>query len=212
VCRRLEELGLEVVATRAPFDAEPADAIAVDLADPDAPRALFDRIERERGRAPTVLVNNAAHSERDGWLGLDAAGLDAHYAVNTRASALLAVELCRRLPGDRAGRIVSLVTGQFQGPMPDELAYVASKGAIDAFTITLAAEVASLGVTVNTVNPGPVDTGWMDDAVRAEVLAAFPMGRIGEADDPARLIAFLVSDEARWITGQRLSTEGGFVR
>ena len=103
------------------------------------------------------------------------------------------------------------MAGQFRGPMPDELAYVASKGAIDALMLTLSAEVAHLGVTVNTVNPGPVDTGWMDDATRAEVVERFPMGRIGEADDPARLIAFLVSDEARWITGQILNVDGGQV-
>ena len=186
--------------------------LEADLADPGAPAALMDRIATERGRPVTVLVNNAAHSERDGWEALDAAGLDAHYAVNLRASALLAVELCRRLPGDRAGRVITLTSGQSKGPMPGELAYIASKGALDALCVTLAAEVAHLGVTVNNVNPGPVDTGRMDDAIRAEALPRFPMGRIGEPDDAARLVAFLASDDARWIPGQVISSEGGFIR
>ncbi len=86
ICARLEQAGMRVVATRAP--AEPDDgfpAMAVDLADPAAPAALMDRVVAEHGRPPTVLVNNAAHSERAGWEALDAAGLDAHYAVNLRA-------------------------------------------------------------------------------------------------------------------------------
>jgi 3-oxoacyl-[acyl-carrier protein] reductase len=72
--------------------------------------------------------------------------------------------------------------------------------------------VAHLGVTVNAVNPGPTDTGWMDEPTRAKLLERFPMGRLGEADDAARLIAFLVSDDARWITGQIIASEGGFLR
>ncbi len=202
-----------MVGTRLPAeDPDEFAAVEADLADPGAPAALFDALEREHGRAPAILVNNAAHSTRDGWDRLDAATLDAHYAVNVRGSALLAIELCRRLPADRAGRIVFLTSGQSKGPMPGELAYAASKGALDALCVTLAAEVAPLGITVNNVNPGPVDTGWMDDQIRAALLANFPMGRAGEPDDPARLVAFLVSDEARWITGQVISSEGGYVR
>ena len=129
-----------------------------------------------------------------------------------RATLLLSVELCRRLPPDGAGRIVSLTSGQALGPMPGELAYVAAKGAIEAFTTSLAAEVAHLGVTVNAVNPGPTDTGWMDDRMRQTLLDRFPQERIGEPDDAARLIAFLSGDEGRWITGQVIHAEGGFLR
>ena len=123
-----------------------------------------------------MLVNNAAHSTRDGFEALDAATIDAHFAVNVRAPMLLSVLLAR---AGRPGRIVNLVSGQFLGPMPGELAYTASKGALEAFTRQLAAEVAHLGITVNAVGPGPNDTGWIDDDIRAELLPRFPMGRVG---------------------------------
>ena len=80
--------------------------------------------------------------------------------------------------------------------MPGELAYTASKGALEVFTRQLAAEVAHLGITVNAVGPGPNDTGWIDDALRAELLPRFPAGRLGEPEDAARVIAWLCSPEA----------------
>ena len=66
------------------------------------------------------------------------------------------------------------------------------------------------GITVNTVNPGPTDTGWASEAQRERVLVRMAMGRWGEPDDVARLIAWLCTDDARWITGQVLDSEGGF--
>jgi 3-oxoacyl-[acyl-carrier protein] reductase len=96
--------------------------------------------------------------------------------------------------------------------MPDELAYVATKGAIEAFTVTLAAEVRHRGITVNAVNPGPTDTGWMTEELKSELSTRFPPGRVGKPEDAARLVAFLAGDEARWITGQIIHSEGGFLR
>jgi 3-oxoacyl-[acyl-carrier protein] reductase len=182
----------------------------IDLADAAGLPGLLDAAEAAFGRPATVLVNNAAHSVTQPWEELDAAGLDAHYAVNVRAPVLLGLELVRRLPAGRAGRIVNLVSGQWVGPMPDELAYTTTKGALATFTQQFAAEVAGLGVTVNAVNPGPVETGWMGPELAAALGARFPGGRAGEPDDAARLVAFLVSDEARWITGQVITSEGGF--
>jgi 3-oxoacyl-[acyl-carrier protein] reductase len=129
-----------------------------------------------------------------------------------RAPALLSCELARRHERGRPGRIVNLTSGQSFGPMPGELAYTATKGALETFTVQFAAEVAALGITVNAVGPGPNDTGWMDDALRAELLPRFPMGRLGRPEDAATLIAFLCSEEAGWITGQVIHSEGGFVR
>ena len=94
--------------------------------------------------------------------------------------------------------------------MPGELAYAATKGAVEAFTVTLAAEVAPLGLTVNAINPGPTDTGWMSEELRAALLARLPFGRIGRPEDAARLVAFLASEDAAWITGQVIHSEGGF--
>jgi 3-oxoacyl-[acyl-carrier protein] reductase len=189
-------------------DGLPAQGFEADLSDPEAPQRLMDAVTERLGH-PTVLVNNAAHSTRDGYQALDAATIDAHHAVNVRAPMLLSVLLAR---SGRPGRIVNLISGEFLGPMPEELAYTASKGALEAFTRQLAYEVAPLGITVNAVGPGPNDTGWIDDDLRAELLPRFPMGRVGRPEDAAALVAWLCSDEAGWVTGQVIHSEGGFLR
>lgn len=185
------------------------ESLEVDLSSPKAPRQVLDTVEAQLGNA-SILVNNAAYSVEDGFQSLDASILDATYAVNLRATALLSVEFARRYPGGLGGRIINLTSGQFKGPMLGEIAYAATKGAVDALTITLAAEVAAKGITVNAVNPGPTDTGWMTDAVKRELLLRFSVGRLGQPEDAARLILFLASDEAEWITGQIIHSEGGF--
>jgi 3-oxoacyl-[acyl-carrier protein] reductase len=188
-----------------------AGGVEVDLSSPDSARRLLDGAEESLGR-PSILVNAAAYSSRDGFEELDAETLDAHYAVNVRAMALLSVGFARRYPGGPGGRIINFSSGQTIGPMPEELAYAATKGAIEAFTRTLAAEVGHKGITVNAVNPGPTDTGWISEELAQELLPKFPSGRLGQPEDAARLVAFLASDEAVWITGQIINSEGGFLR
>lgn len=197
-----------VLRGEAPPPDLPGTAFETDLSEPDAPERLLDAVTERIGH-PTVLVNNAAHSTRDSYEALDAATIDAHHAVNVRAPMLLSVLLAR---AGRPGRIVNLISGQFLGPMPGELAYTASKGALEAFTRQLAAEVAHLGITVNAVGPGPNDTGWIDDDLRADLLPRFPMGRLGRPEDAAAVVAWLCSEEAGWVTGQVIHAEGGFLR
>jgi 3-oxoacyl-[acyl-carrier protein] reductase len=189
----------------------PARGLEIDLAQADAYAAVLDAAATMPG-VPAILVNNAAHSTHDGYARLDAATLDAHYAVNLRAMALLSVEFVRRHGGRGARRIINLTSGQSQGPMIGELAYAATKGAIEAFSRSLAAEVAPLGITVNAVNPGPTDTGWMTDEIKADLLPKMGLGRPGRPEDAARLIGFLASDAGGWITGQTIHSEGGFLR
>jgi 3-oxoacyl-[acyl-carrier protein] reductase len=105
--------------------------------------------------------------------------------------------------------VVVLTSGQHLGGMPGEVAYAVSKGAVQQATATLAGELMPRGITVNCVNPGPTDTGWLTDIDPREVM---PLGRWGEPDDAARLIAWLCTDDARWITGQTVNSEGGFAR
>lgn len=188
-----------------------AEGFSVDLSSATAPEEVLNRVEERLG-APSILVNNAAHSTRDGVDGLDADLLDAHYAVNVRAALLLSVGFARRWRGDQGGRIINLTSGQSLGPMPGEIAYAATKGAVEAFTTTFAAEVASRGITVNAVNPGPTDTGWMTDDLKRDLLSRFPAGRVGQPEDAARLVVFLAGEEAEWITGQVIHSEGGFWR
>ena len=188
-----------------------AEAIELDLSLPESPQRLLDATEQKLG-PPTILVNNAAHSTRDGFENLDADTMDAHHVVNVRAMALLSVRFARRFNAGSGGRIVNFTSGQSIGPMPGELAYATSKGAIEAFTRSLSAEVGHKGITVNAVNPGPTDTGWMGEGFQSKLAAKFPSGRVGQPEDAARLVAFLAGDEAAWITGQIINSEGGFLR
>lgn len=188
-----------------------AEQLEVDLSDPESPSHLLDAVTDRLG-PPSILVNNAAYSTHDGFEALDARTLDAHYAVNMRGAFLLSVGFARRYPGGPGGRIINLTSGQSLGPMPDELAYSATKGAIEVFTKALAVDVAARGITVNAVNPGPTQTGWMTEELERELLPRFPMGRMSRPEDAARLVAFLASDEAGWITGQVIHSEGGLHR
>jgi 3-oxoacyl-[acyl-carrier protein] reductase len=188
-----------------------AEAFEVDLSLPETPAQLFDLVTERLGPI-SILINNAAYSTQDGWENLDAATLDAHYAVNIRGMSLLSVEFARRWSAGTGGRIINMTSGQSLGPMPTELAYASTKGAVEAFTRSLADGIAHLGITVNAVNPGPTDTGWIDDDLRTALLPQFPFGRLGTAADAARAVAFLASEEGSWITGQVIHSEGGFAR
>lgn len=186
-------------------------ALEADLADPAAPERLLDWVDTGLGNL-AVVVNNAAYSTRDRLDALDSASLDAHYAVNFRATALLTSGFARRWSGGQGGRVINLTSGQSLGPMPDELAYVASKGAIEAFTLSASPSLARIGITINAVDPGPTDSGWMSDDLKRELAMRFPLGRIGQPEDVGRLVAFLASEAGGWITGQVIHSEGGFIR
>ncbi|GHO85285.1 SDR family oxidoreductase [Dictyobacter formicarum] len=182
-------------------------SLGIDQARPQAAREIMDFVEEQLG-SPTILVNNAAYSARDGYEALDADILDAHYAVNVRGTLLLSAEFARRFQSTSDGHIVNLISGQAQ-PMPDELAYGASKGAIEAFTISLAAALAPKRITVNAIDPGPTDTGWMTEEIKQQLSRIAPQGRVGQPEDAARLISFLTSPDANWITGQVIHSRGG---
>jgi len=184
-------------------------SMEVDMSEVEAVTRILEAVEANLG-APAILVNNAAYSTHDGYEALDAQALDAHYAVNMRGTMLLSVEFARRYGGGTAKRIISMTSGQSLSPMPGELAYIATKGAIEAFTLTLSAELAPKGITVNAVDPGPTDTGWMTEERRRDLTLRAPLGRVGQPEDVARLIAFLASDDAGWITGQVIHSRGGF--
>jgi 3-oxoacyl-[acyl-carrier protein] reductase len=183
-------------------------AIEADLTQPDSAAKILDAVASELG-AVSVLVNNATYSTSGDYTELDAAALDAHYAVNMRGTFLLSVEFAKRFAGEH-GRIVNLTSGQSLGPMSTELAYAATKGAVEAFTLSLAGGLASRAITVNAVDPGPTDTGWMNDDFKAYLASRTPQNRVGLPEDVARLIAFLASEDAAWITGQIIHSNGGF--
>ncbi|OLS35093.1 oxidoreductase [Alkalihalophilus pseudofirmus] len=183
----------------------------LDLRDILAPEKLFKEVVGQLG-VPDILINNAAYSSNNGYTTLTAEELDKHYFVNVRATMLLSNHFAQAFRKGSGGRIINLTSGQSQGPMPGELAYATTKGAIDALTVTLAEEVAPLGITVNAVNPGPTNSGWMTEEIKQDLAAKFPFGRVGEPEDAAKVIKFLVTEDAAWMTGQVIHSEGGFIR
>ena len=215
VATRLASLGAQVFTqgwtphdAAQPWGAEPEPPsefpyVEADFADADAPARVVQAAVDELGRLDVLVANHARSGH--GRLGeLTAAELDAFLAENVRATLLLVREFAARHDGAPGGRVVLLTSGQHRGPMAREVAYAVSKGALQQATATLAAELWPRGITVNCVNPGPTATGWekTDPSV-----ASIPFGT---PDDAARLIAWLCTDDARWITGQTIDSEGGF--
>jgi 3-oxoacyl-[acyl-carrier protein] reductase len=176
-----------------------------DLADPDAPARVIDVAEREVGPL-TALVIVHTESRVGGVLDTTAAVFDRHLAVNARASLLLSAEFGRRFEGDPgSGRIVALTSDAVHG----EVAYGASKAALERIVVAAATELGPRGITVNAVNPGPTDTGWIGPELRQRLVDAIPLGRIGRPEDAAAVVAFLCSSRGGWITGQILVSDGG---
>jgi 3-oxoacyl-[acyl-carrier protein] reductase len=183
--------------------------VSLDFADPDGPAHLIETATRTFGHLD-ILVANHARSSSQSLEELTAAEIDLTYAVNTRATLLLIKAFAACHDGRPGGRVVLFTSGQYHGAMPSELPYVASKGALHQLTASLAAYLMPRAITVNCVDPGPNDTGYADAATRAAVTARIPGGRWGSPADTARLIAWLVSDEAGWVTGQVIASDGGW--
>ncbi|MBA3233499.1 MAG: SDR family oxidoreductase [Propionibacteriales bacterium] len=180
-------------------------AIPADLESTDAPSTLFDKVERELGPV-TALVMCHCESVDSSILDTEIESFDRHLAVNARASWLLIRELGERYRAEEGrGRIIALTSDATVNNLP----YGASKGALDRIVVAAARELAHQRITANVVNPGPVDTGWINDELRDEIVRSNPRGRLGQPSDTAALVAFLCSDEGGWVNGQLLHSDGG---
>jgi 3-oxoacyl-[acyl-carrier protein] reductase len=175
-----------------------------DLSTPAGPADLVARVRRERGPVSALILSHG-HDIESGILDTTAESFDRHVAVNARASLLLIAEFARQVP-EGGGAIVALTSDHTTGNLP----YGASKGALDRIVISAARELGPVGISANVLNPGPIDTGWMGYGVREQLAHLHPLGRLGTPRDIASVVAYLVSDEGRWISGQLLNADGGF--
>jgi 3-oxoacyl-[acyl-carrier protein] reductase len=141
---------------------------------------------------------------------ISAGSMDRMFAVNTRAAALLMAEFTRRhvARDDDWGRIVNISTaGSYT--FPSEVSYGAGKLALEGYTRSAAVELGQFGITVNAVLPGPVQTGWITPELEELLLPTIPMGRVGTPQDIANAVLFLASEQAGWVSGQRIFVGGG---
>ncbi|MEU4607375.1 SDR family oxidoreductase [Kribbella sp. NPDC023972] len=180
--------------------------IEADLIDTGAPERIFDQAEERLGNV-TALVMCHCESVASSILDTTVESFDRHFAVNARATWLLIREFGRRFTGvPGTGRIIALTSDHTVHNLP----YGASKGALDRITLAAARELAHLGISANVINPGPIDTGWMTDEIRASGIEQTPLGRLGTPKDTANLVDFLCSEQGQWMNGQLLLSNGGF--
>jgi 3-oxoacyl-[acyl-carrier protein] reductase len=178
--------------------------IEADLADPATP----DRVLAEASAAlgpVSGLVMSHSESVDSSIADTTVESFDRHFAVNVRAAWLLIRAFAAQAPSS-GGRIVALTSDHVVHNLP----YGSSKGALDRIVQAAAVELGPQAITANLVNPGPVDTGWMDAPTREALVMRQPSGRLGVPEDTARLVRFLLSDEAEWVTGQLIHSDGGF--
>ena len=178
-------------------------SLQADLADPAVPPRLIADAAAALGPL-TGLVLSHAESRDSSILDTTVESFDRHMAVNARASWQLLAAFARQAPG--GGAVVALTSDATVHNLP----YGASKGALDRIVLAAARELGDQGIRANVVNPGPVDTGWMDDDLREALTRRQPTGRLGTPEDVARLVSFLLSDDGAWTTGQLIKTDGGF--
>lgn len=180
--------------------------LPADLEQPGAGTALVERATAELGPL-SALVMSHCESVNSGFLDTSVESFDRHYAVNVRAPWQLIAAFARQVP-ETGGSVVALTSDATAGNLP----YGATKGALDRVVTAAVHELADRRVRSNVINPGPVDTGWMTDEIRAAAVAMTPAGRLGTPEDTANLVRFLVSEQGAWVNGQLLHSNGGFPR
>ncbi|MDN3241011.1 SDR family NAD(P)-dependent oxidoreductase [Glycomyces tritici] len=188
--------------------------VQADLAEPDAAGALVDALAAElRGAPLDILVNNAGIGAYGGIGTVSEDDYDRVFAVNTKSLFFITRKALALIPD--GGRIINIGSGVTRIAFPEGIAYAMAKGAVDTFTLALAAELGPRGITVNTVAPGIVDTdvnaSWLrgNPEAYAASAARAALGRVGQPEDVTGPVLFLASAAGRWTTGQIVDATGG---
>jgi 3-oxoacyl-[acyl-carrier protein] reductase len=190
-----------------------AAAVQGDVAKAADIRRLFERTEELFGNAD-ILVNNAGVYEFAPLDSVSEAQFHRQFDINVLGTLLASQEAARRF-GKSGGSIINVSSVVSDNPLPNSSVYAATKGAVDTITQALAKELGARGIRVNAIAPGPVETeglhkvGLIGTETEKAFIAGTPLGRIGQPVDIAQVALFLASDDAAWVTGERISTAGG---
>jgi 3-oxoacyl-[acyl-carrier protein] reductase len=188
-----------------------ASTVNLDVSSAESVKAAFAKVLKEKARID-VLVNNAGIT-RDGLaMRMKSADWDAVLNINLNGTFRCIQQVLPGMVRNRWGRIVNITSVVGQAGAAGQTNYAASKGGIIAMTKSLAQEIGSRGITVNAVAPGYIETDMtkvLSDEVKQRILTQVPLGRIGQPEDIAHAVKFLVSDDAAYITGQILAVNGG---
>lgn len=190
-----------------------ANAIAVgfDVGSSEAVDAAVEKIQKEAGRLD-ILVNNAGISKDGLFVRMKDEDWHRIININLNGAFFCARAAARIMMKARFGRIIHISSVVGEMGNPGQAPYVSSKAALLGLTKSMAKELASRNITVNSVTPGYIETdmtGEIDEKRKADLMSAIPLGRIGSAQDIAAAVAFLASDDAAYITGQAIGVNGG---
>jgi 3-oxoacyl-[acyl-carrier protein] reductase len=183
-------------------------AIQADISEVENARRLVRNTVERFGRLD-ILVNNAAIALNKPLIETTEREFDQSFALNAKGP-YFAMQEAAKVIAD-GGRIVNLSSGGTRLGFPGGTVYLGTKAALEQFTKGLAHELASRAVTVNTVSPGFTDTAMLWESLRETAPQMTPLGRLGKPGDIADVVAFIVSDQARWLTGQNIQASGGVV-
>jgi 3-oxoacyl-[acyl-carrier protein] reductase len=173
-------------------------SVEIDLSAIDSAGNLFQAVEKDLG-TPTILINNACHDFEVPFVELSPEVLDKHYAVNIRAVAMLCKEFVKR---GNAGHIINMTSGQSLGGMGSQkIPYTITKAALEMLAPQLAPELSKCGIAINSLDPGPTDTGWMTEAMKEEVRKGSTRAQVTSPEEIARFIISILT-EKKFPTGE----------
>jgi 3-oxoacyl-[acyl-carrier protein] reductase len=185
--------------------------IRLDVTDRDSIKEAFNNL-KERDLLPNILVNNAGITADQLFLRMKDEDWDNVIDINLTGTFNITKMFVKQMVKSRYGKIINISSVSGLMGNAGQVNYSSSKAALSGFTKSLAKEVGSRNITVNSIAPGFIDTDmteYLDDKARLDLESQIPLRRIGNTKDISELVFFLASDEAAYITGQTISVDGG---